>query len=100
LRSYSLEWSIGDIISSTQIAASHTLIGAIAQRAVVPRFRRAWNRWATADSSASSIPPAAFASPLRMFHDRCNVCSLNGGFSKGTTGSISSSRPPRGDSFH
>src|ERR1019366_6853892 len=40
-------------------------------------------------ASANSTLPAAFASPLRTFHEHCKVDSPDGGFSGGTTGSTS-----------
>ena len=43
--------------------------------------------------SSSSTLPAAFASHPRIFREHYNVHSMGGGFSEGTTGNISTSRP-------
>ena len=72
-------------------------------------LRRVWNRSAAqplrqhpflSNSAASpnSILPAVLASEPRTVRELCNLYNLDGGFSGGTTGSISTSRRPRRDS--
>ena len=91
------------------LAAQHT--AAPTKRASLLQLRRAWNRrppqplhdrhcLANTAASASSTLPAAFAFHARTFHEHCNVHSLNGGFSGGTTGSILTSRTTSQDSGH